>query len=249
MSFLDDLLGKQIKKDGVILPQRKTLNIIGTAAVTVADNTSTGETDMTIDTAAIADGTITKAKLVNSTARSVLGRSGNTDGVLADIVAVADSTVLRRLAGVLSWGRIFTNMIAGTTTNDNAITGDIGEYASSSVAFGSATSLVNNTPKTVTSIFLTAGDWDVSGVVAFAGSPTGPTVQLASISQTTNALGAQESNAAQAFNTSTTALTIMPTPTVRLSLSGSATIYLTCASAFTGGTSSAYGTIRARRPR
>lgn len=268
MSFLDDLLGKQIKKDGVILPQRKTLNIIGTAAVSVDDNTSTGETDLTIDTAAVADLSITTAKLANSAvtlakiadnnvtvnkigqqaAASVLG---NATASIANVSALsgADGTILRRAGSLLGFGKILANFITGTSTNDNATAGDIGEVISSSIAFGSATSLVNATPKTVTSISLTAGDWDVSGVVAFAGSPTGPTYQLASISTTNNALGAQESNASQVVNTSTTALSIMPTPVVRLSLAATTTVYLTCASAFTGGTSSAYGTIRARRAR
>jgi hypothetical protein len=46
MSLLDDLLGKHIRNNGgALVPDRKTINIIG---ATVTDNTATGETDLTI---------------------------------------------------------------------------------------------------------------------------------------------------------------------------------------------------------
>lgn len=289
MSYLDDLLGKQIKKDGVILPQRKTLNVIGNAAVTVADNPASGETDLTIDTAApgpnsittnmiqnlavtgvkldtnsvttskILDGTITGAKIADSeitfakmaqlAALSIIGNATNALAVPTAIAAATDGFILRRLGTAIGWGKILTSMITGTATNNNATAGDIGEYVSSTIAIGSATSLVSSTPKTVTSISLTAGDWDVSGVVAFTGSPTTTTTSLSSISTTNNARGAGDANENVVTLPSGNGLCVLPTPVVRLSLASTTTVYLVALQIYTGTAVSAYGTIRARRAR
>lgn len=62
-----------------------------------------------------------------------------------------------------------TSGIIGTTTNDNAAALSVGQLISSTVAFGSAISIPTTaTPVNVTSISLTAGDWDVWGNVAFS---------------------------------------------------------------------------------
>lgn len=51
--------------------------------------------------------------------------------------------------------------IPGTTTNDSAGTGKVGEYLSASVASGSGVSVVSNTAVTVTSLSISAGNWSV----------------------------------------------------------------------------------------
>ena len=50
----------------------------------------------------------------------------------------------------------------GTTTNDSAAAGNVGEVMKNVKASGSAVSLTNNTAATIATITLTAGDWDVS---------------------------------------------------------------------------------------
>lgn len=54
----------------------------------------------------IPDATITYAKLQNAAALSLLGRASNSSGVLADIVAGADNTVLQRVSGALSFAAV-----------------------------------------------------------------------------------------------------------------------------------------------
>ena len=54
--------------------------------------------------------------------------------------------------------------IVGTTTNNNANTGSWGEYLTNATT---GTSLTANTPANATSVSLTAGDWDVSGVLTY----------------------------------------------------------------------------------
>lgn len=68
-------------------------------------------------TANIADANVTLAKLVDLLALSVLGRAGNTSGVMAAITAANDGDVLRRAGTALGFGAIAT---AGLT--DAAVT-------------------------------------------------------------------------------------------------------------------------------
>src|SRR2546421_430181 len=68
-------------------------------------------------------------------------------------------------SGVQTWNnvKVTTLTATGTTTNDNAVSGNLGEYISSTVARGAAvTGAANGTYKDLTSIVLTAGDWDIS---------------------------------------------------------------------------------------
>lgn len=137
----------------------------------------------------------------------------------------------------------------GTTTNDNAPTGGIGELVSSAIATGSAVALTISTPANVTSISLTAGDWDVSGHVNFKdGGPTGTPSFKASISSisATHSTDGSEASTNMASNTVVTA-----TPSrKRVSLSATTTIYLVAEHTAGGaGGPSAYGVITARRVR
>lgn len=141
--------------------------------------------------------------------------------------------------------------LEGTPTNDNAVAGMVGEYISASVATpGGAlgTGVVSN----VTSIVLTAGDWDVDGVVDFLpGALASITQLLFGISEVSVTLGAQDtygqlSSAAQVPGAN---LTAQRTPTVRISLAAPATIYLVAEGVFTVDTLNAFGTIQARRRR
>lgn len=158
-----------------------------------------------------------------------------------------------------------TGGIIGTTTNDNADAGNVGEFISSIVLSGSAVSLVSSTAKTVTSISLTAGDWDVQGEVFFTGGATTQFTQLSgAISITNNTLptipstnGSFHGNRGTVDNASTTTRWIVGTNSVssvslspnRQSLSATTTIYLIALATFTVSTASAYGKITARRIR
>lgn len=57
-------------------------------------------------TGVVADGSITNAKLRSSTALSVIGRSANTSGSPADIVAAVDNTVLLRKSNTVQFSTI-----------------------------------------------------------------------------------------------------------------------------------------------
>ena len=72
----------------------------------------------TIPTGAIDDNAITNAKLRDSSALSVIGRSANSSGDPADIATSADGDVLRRSGTTLGFGTIATAGIANDAVTD-----------------------------------------------------------------------------------------------------------------------------------
>lgn len=143
--------------------------------------------------------------------------------------------------------------IRGTTTNDNAAAGFVGEYVSSSVASGSAVAITTGSAANVTSISLTAGDWDVEGVVNFL--PAGTTTQtdiVGGISQTSATLPTPPASGGYSrlqVSIPAGAENALPVGRTRISLAGTTTIYLVARSTFAVSTNAAYGFIAARRVR
>lgn len=142
--------------------------------------------------------------------------------------------------------------LPGTSTNDSASAGKIGEYITATNAFP-GTSLTTGTPLDVTSISLTAGDWDVVGTVGF--SPNGATTATSYIGwiSATSATLPGAPNGGAFFNLnfpfSAPHSLVMPTGKIRISLSATTTIYLSAQATFAVNTNSAYGFIGARRVR
>lgn len=139
-----------------------------------------------------------------------------------------------------------TNGIVGTATNDNANAGSVGEYVSATQA--SNVSLTTATTANVTSISLTAGDWDVTGLVNFSPS-VGMSVTLAGISTTSATLGALGTVSRDSATSAIFSVVAAPTPVVRISIASTTTVFLVCQALFASGTVDATGVIRARRVR
>jgi hypothetical protein len=142
----------------------------------------------------------------------------------------------------------------GTQTNNSPTTGMVGEYVESIVLAGAAVSLTTNTAADVTSISLTAGDWDVSGVVWFTrDTTTSTTVVRAWVNSTATTLptapgdGGLTTYSRAAFTTSTTEAMVIGLR--RFSLASTTTSYLGTQCTFTVSTTTAYGIERARRVR
>lgn len=79
----------------------------------------------TIATAGIANGAITDAKLRNSAAVSVIGRSANSVGVAADIAASANDRILRRVSNVLDFGQLTSGMFPSAVIPDAALSSNV----------------------------------------------------------------------------------------------------------------------------
>lgn len=134
---------------------------------------------------------------------------------------------------------------SGTGTINRDPTGDVavGEYVESVVTGGGAVALTSGTSANVTSISLTAGDWDVDGTVVTNANVTSLQGAVNTVSATLPATGTAGSVRLIASLSGTN---VLPTGTRRLSLSATTTVYLVVNAAFTGSVS-AYGSIRARR--
>jgi hypothetical protein len=130
---------------------------------------------------------------------------------------------------------------------------------SSTVASGSAVSLVTATAKTITSVSLTAGDWDVWGMAAT--KPAGTTTQTifnAGICTTNNTLPTAPGPIGSATAGGLTALSATfaagstiagSVPSAQFLLSATTTVYLVVNCTFGTSTNTAYGYIAARRRR
>lgn len=145
-------------------------------------------------------------------------------------------------------------ILRGTATNDNASAGFVGEYIESIIASGSAVSLTTSTTANVTSISLTAGDWDVEGLVNIIGAATTNfTHRLGGISTTSATIDATAGRFNQWANAGGEVPNVndnsSPIPRVRLSLASTTTVYLVARATFTVSTATAWGAINARRVR
>lgn len=174
---------------------------------------------------------------------STSGVPGSAQPACAD---VSDATVYCNAA---------RGQLPGETSTGSASAGNVGEVISASVASGSAIVLSNATPINITSISLTAGDWDVAGNIYYSTTTTtNITVQIASISQSTGALdtttlGAINNQRNGGYVPGAGGTTNVLVGPLRISLSGTTTIFLVTQANFTVAGLSGYGILRARRAR
>jgi hypothetical protein len=140
-----------------------------------------------------------------------------------------------------------TNGIVGTTTNNNANAGSVGEFVT---ATASGVSLTSTVVANVTSISLTAGDWDVTGVVQVVGAAgTTFTNMLGGSSTTSATLGPLGSFWQAGFTTSASATITEALPPLRYSFVTTTTVFAVADAQFTVSTATAAAVIRARRIR
>ena len=182
------------------------------------------------------------ASTTAAAARTALSAAAS--GANADITSMTALTAINRTGGT---------SIKGTNTNNNAAAGDVGEYIESTIAVGAAVSLTTGVVTNITSISLTAGDWDVSGVVLMdSGATTNVTRVTGGISSTSATADVTKgyySHIHSGYVPGSGQFRAMPLNTSRFSLSGTTTIYLLALANFTVSTCTAYGTISARRVR
>ena len=207
------------------------INSTGNPVVTATTTSSTWANALTADLGTGLTTCITKDGQTTTTAAIPFG----TLGIVTDKVNESTAT-----AGVA---------VKGTSASPigNAAAGYVGEVITSTVVSGSAVSLTDNTPKTVTSISLTAGDWDVSGVVATTFSVGGTTL-IGGSSLTNNNNGAEDANVSIVGTFGVGAVSFA-FPTIRINVATTTTVYLVVRSAFASGTGGGWGRITARRAR
>jgi hypothetical protein len=139
--------------------------------------------------------------------------------------------------------------LSGTATATNAPAGAVGEYVTANLttAFGLTTGVAHD----LTTISLTAGDWDVWGEVGLAASVGASPAQcwINTTSATAPAQGTTPAYAVIGLTSAIISFANMPLAPVRLSLAATTTVYLTTLASFASGTCNATGIIAARRVR
>src|SRR5665213_3247064 len=239
---------------------------IGQLAIYTASNTVSGSSiasftgalnnKFTLTTTAAA-GTLGTAIVLNNTTPGVGGSieiEDNGTGIKffvnnssspALTISSAGNTII---TGNLSFTTTSTEGIVGTVTNDNAAAGNVGEHISSTAL--SSTPGATNTYSNLTSISLTAGDWDVTGQTMYlinGATITGQNEIYVSLFSG-NTLTDQSYGDNDLYGPGT----VVNTLTVgawRVSISSTTTVYLKWRCAYSAGTPVCYGRISARRVR
>ena len=177
---------------------------------------------------------------------------------ITGIVAAASSILVTNASSVPAWGTTLpsftTNTITfspttaglkGTTTNDSTAAGNVGEFISSTVAAGAPLTISNGAVTSLTSISLSAGDWDVNANVYTSGTTI--TAVACGISVANNTLPATQFIAQIVPGVGST-VGGLAAPFQRVSLASTTTYYIIVFAQGTG-TLTAVGGIYARRAR
>jgi hypothetical protein len=204
-----------------------------------------------IDATKIADGTVTSSEF-----QFINTLSSNAQTQIDTKAPLASPTFTTPTLGAATATSIAfsptTGGIIGTTTNDVAGAGKVGEYQSSVVNSGSAVSLTTTVTANLTSESLTAGDWDVwAEAVMSPGGTTTVSLATISVSQASATHSFATGDFFQAAPGGTTpgvSFSITAGP-VRVSLSGTTTVFAVASSTFGTSTMAVYGILRARRIR
>lgn len=201
------------------------------------------------------DGKLTPGYASNGFAVGSVTYSGTTG--TGNLVGATSPTLVTPILGAATATSVTfsptTGGIVGTTTNDSANAGTVGELLSTTVAVGSHVSLTNNTPANMATLSITAGDWDVEcQVVHELAATTTVTVLSASISTTTatmTTIGTTDSAFwRQASAAPGGAITQMVGPH-RVSVASPTNHFCVVNDLFGTSTDFAYGVLRARRVR
>ncbi len=179
---------------------------------------------------------------VNQVGNTLTGLTGS-GSFVGSIAPTFTGTVT---AATLAFSNYATGGILGTTTNDSAAATYVGEFISSSV---NAVAITSTITTNITSITLTAGDWDVWGDLLSAPAAGTTTVNMLGGVNITSATFA----ANQYFALPAAAATVAlggTCPPIRLSLSAaSTTVYLIAYIAYGVSTLTMGGNLYARRRR
>ncbi len=172
---------------------------------------------------------------------------GNTSTGSGSVVLATSPTLVTPVLGAASATSISfssTSGVIGSTTNDSAAAGSVGETIT---ATGSAVAITTNTQTNVTSISLTAGDWLVYGVVK-SNPAAGTTITevAGGISTTTATLPTIYAATGTAAAAIATGPAVAP---VRISISGTTTVYLVARIQYAVSTCTVSGTISGVRMR
>ena len=140
-----------------------------------------------------------------------------------------------------------TSGLVGTPTNNDASVGIVGEFVSSFISGGAA--FPSGATHDLTSIALSAGDWDIQGYITFVCSATLDNVSI--WTNTTSAMGPGPQLTTEFVPTVAAGFSslTLQVPYRRISTASPLTLYISGDLNLTSGTCTAYGGVFARRAR
>lgn len=217
----------------------------------------------------------TSLTLVNSAGSTTLTLAAGREGQLKVVVNIgAGTSTITGIGSVpasggclvlfytgTGWRAVRT--LKGTTTNDDALTGEVGEVLRTTRVASAGTALTTGVTANIanpTSITLTPGDWDVRGAVGFSpAATTNVTNLVAAVSKTSATLPSTDTTGvptageyiatrAQAASVPVGSITL-EIPSFRTSVSANTSLFLVGRATFTVSTMSGYGFLEARRVR
>lgn len=219
---------------------------------TPSSGTLANATGLPISTGVSGLGTGVATFLATPTSANLATAVTNETGSGALVFGTSPTLVTPTLGAATATSLAFsptTGGIIGTTTNNNANAGMVGEFVS---ATSGAIGLTTATATNITSISLTAGDWDIDAGIIFSGTGTTTITELWSSINTVTATNVFLPGQCVRWRTTTSftdPLLGFPVGTLRASLSGTTTYYLNAQAVIGASTLTATGTIRARRIR
>ncbi len=200
-----------------------------------------------VNTQTVTSQTITNETITNATITTLTATNATIAGQVAPYLPLAGGT----LTGNLIFNPT-TKGILGTTTNDNVSAGDVGEWIASAVTAVNAATSTNYVD--VTSISLTAGDWDVSVVFNLAANGatfTGVGTVFTGIVSGNNTTGLVLGDNAVNFLQpgAVASQTSGSIPAIRFSLASTTIVYLKAQATYTVATPLWFARISGRRVR
>jgi hypothetical protein len=141
--------------------------------------------------------------------------------------------------------------IVGTTTNDNALAGQVGEYQGVQRLSTNGVTLTSGVDASLTSLVLTAGDWDVWGSVGFTLTNNNVSVLGAWINPTGTVAPSIDQMGGNAYEPigNNNPRAVVPITPMRVSIAALTTVTLGTTTIFNSGTHVAWGKLMARRAR
>ncbi len=249
--------GSVIKSNGTINSTAAQTYTLPTTTATIA-RTDAAQTFTGTQTFGAIIGTTFNGNTLTAGSSTYTGTAAQTYTFPTTSASVARTDAAQTFTGVQTFSSA-TNPTAGETgvsTNSNAAAGIIGEYIESKLAPASAVSITSGASSTtITSVSLTAGDWDCDGAVGasvnsatlvqFIQAGTNTSAALPSASDALGRVELSYGSTGQALVTDTRFVV----PTYRYSLSGTTTIFLQLGATFTVNVMTGYGGLRCRRVR
>jgi hypothetical protein len=172
------------------------------------------------------------------------GATGTVNFVGATSATLITPTLGAATATSLTFNPTTSGMV-GTTTNDNASAGIVGQSITSVILIASAVTFTTGVTSDLTSIALTAGDWDVWGNYRLGATTIGQCTFWINNASVTLPDSSVRCTVAPLLASTAVGMDV---PYQRFSLSGNTTIYISGQANFSG-TGTVCGGIYARRAR